>query len=874
MSEILYQVHGYKNGHQLLNSNVELDSIDQDSVDRLSDISGALRPGEDFSPYLTCYPLPSEKYFIIARTWQDSQNKRAGCVITKSLLIPFQEWIDTPTISTYFQTILEADSSISTGLNSTKRELLSPYVVEHPEELVESIFLEHRQPILVFNSKDAENITIRLYSVFWPSLRGKFACCTYALSQRSINNRLFDLLFAPQTVKTKFSEWQGRRIDLSASKPARHRWTLQLTESIFYQEKPTLYSNDILQFTPYISDYDEGTVRLTLLWNELSLKAKTESSPMAVLGLLDIINSQDGLKTKLYNEIKPLIIDSVLNATKKLAAKEAWKFYGSLLIKHQERFMDRQMMTLVKEQCTNLAELNSNEAISFIYELSNNNKTTPSTLYASIGDGISKSIDFDEVFFSIPTSSHIPIMLAASSKALCSQLLESPSREHDVIAFFEHANAPTKYLTKAEVNLAHFISKPSHKNILSLLLDRANNDTFPKTINIIGKNTSFATKEFNPILIKNAKRLGQVNSLVNSIVEFKNNTTNLQLVIDIINSDFHYIEWFIAQNCFSNKEKNNVLTSILSNTSSQIVNTFNKNGQLSHDTYRVLMQNTNNKIILGNFVTYAKLPSQTAIDTLSMLKEQEIVSIDKDLLMAFLLDNIPIASTAATTDKLAQLTSIARQISAPQLINRLLSGKQSSKSVRSTLTVLIHCNKRIQHELERNIDHVSILLAKNLSNSFDKELVSNWLSLTKNSSQHPSKQTTAAGYLLNYAYSLNDVDPTDILEFSFPIVYKNCKRKKSPALVFPFFFFKDLDKCAQLQEELIDRYFKMQWPPLGLLKISYEVGILDQTIDSILSRNGGKKFLNEAKKALLTLDVSKNDLFLSEIKYKLKISKK
>ena len=48
------QLHGYRNGHQLLSSSAKLSKADQDLVDRLSDVAGPLRPGEHFDSYLTC----------------------------------------------------------------------------------------------------------------------------------------------------------------------------------------------------------------------------------------------------------------------------------------------------------------------------------------------------------------------------------------------------------------------------------------------------------------------------------------------------------------------------------------------------------------------------------------------------------------------------------------------------------------------------------------------------------------------------------------------------------------------------------------------------------------------------------------------------
>ena len=92
LGSIHQQLHGYRNGHQLLETSVRLDEKDQDLIDYLSDISGPLRPSERFDTYISAYPLPSQKYYALARTEQDLNAPRAGCVITKTLLVPMDFW--------------------------------------------------------------------------------------------------------------------------------------------------------------------------------------------------------------------------------------------------------------------------------------------------------------------------------------------------------------------------------------------------------------------------------------------------------------------------------------------------------------------------------------------------------------------------------------------------------------------------------------------------------------------------------------------------------------------------------------------------------------------------------------------------------------
>src|SRR5438128_673752 len=79
-------LHGYDSGHRLLSSSVSFIPSDERSTLIMSDLSGP-RLVEGFTEYITAYPLPSRKYYAIAKTWYASEMERPGCVWTHTLLI-------------------------------------------------------------------------------------------------------------------------------------------------------------------------------------------------------------------------------------------------------------------------------------------------------------------------------------------------------------------------------------------------------------------------------------------------------------------------------------------------------------------------------------------------------------------------------------------------------------------------------------------------------------------------------------------------------------------------------------------------------------------------------------------------------------------
>lgn len=85
-------LHGYRSGHGQIAGSVKLAARDSELVTRLSDLSGSLSSGLQVESYLTVYPLPSQNFFALARTWPDPDAPRAGCVLTHTLLVPVERW--------------------------------------------------------------------------------------------------------------------------------------------------------------------------------------------------------------------------------------------------------------------------------------------------------------------------------------------------------------------------------------------------------------------------------------------------------------------------------------------------------------------------------------------------------------------------------------------------------------------------------------------------------------------------------------------------------------------------------------------------------------------------------------------------------------
>ena len=334
MIRIDTQIHGYRQGHQLLSASANLSKEDQSLIDQLSDMAGPLRPGEMFDPYLSGYPLPSGNFYVLARTWQDLVVSRAGCVRTLSLLIPTLVWSSAPGLQIFLDLLQPHSLSDTAEHVLTETPTISPLPLTRgfqARELLEALFLEEGRPVAIFDVPEPELAAVRLLTSLWPSIRAGFCVSTFALSPRKIKGRDFDLVFAPRDARPKFSDWPGRRIDGRADKGPRHRWTNRIVDRVFGDSYPRLLNDSNQNLIGCDAVGDPAVLRIALMWDDLL--DKLEQTPSAVLGLLDIVSSGVLDNAKVIPTLEPLLAKAADHAAACLPESEAWDFIGAMVRK-------------------------------------------------------------------------------------------------------------------------------------------------------------------------------------------------------------------------------------------------------------------------------------------------------------------------------------------------------------------------------------------------------------------------------------------------------------------------------------------------------------------------------------------------------------
>jgi len=193
-------LHGYSEGHRLIEGSLKLPQSDARTMLVLSDASGS---GSRIptNGYITGYPLAESGKYVIARTWAAPEMSRPGCVWTHSLLIDFAdlarlgavdgllERLQRPCAGEGFAFAIQLEVLVSrapTPVTHSSLRRASQWVSALYGKPTGRIIGERERP-------EDEELVLAIWMQQWPRLRRAFRFCTFSAEDRSTSADAFDL---------------------------------------------------------------------------------------------------------------------------------------------------------------------------------------------------------------------------------------------------------------------------------------------------------------------------------------------------------------------------------------------------------------------------------------------------------------------------------------------------------------------------------------------------------------------------------------------------------------------------------------------------------------------------------------------------------
>lgn len=193
-------LHGYSEGHRLIEGSLKLPQLDARTMLVLSDASssGSRIPSEG---YLTGYPLAESGKYVLARTWAAPEMSRPGCVWTHSLLIDFADLARLGSAAGLIECFRRPAAGGGSGFISRLDVEVTrvPTAVPFPDlarvgQWVSALYGEPKGRIVAEREgPDDDDLVMAIWMQQWPRLRRAFRFCSFSADDRSTSADVFDL---------------------------------------------------------------------------------------------------------------------------------------------------------------------------------------------------------------------------------------------------------------------------------------------------------------------------------------------------------------------------------------------------------------------------------------------------------------------------------------------------------------------------------------------------------------------------------------------------------------------------------------------------------------------------------------------------------
>lgn len=845
------QIHGYRSGHQLIAASRRLPRADQELVDRLSDMAGQLRPSETFKPYLTIYPLPSGGDYVVARTWQDLGAPRSGCVRTRSLIIPMEQWLKLDGIGCLLPllTPVHFDEKLTSliPLDSFPR----PRKVTDPRriELVEALFLEPREPIVIFDFPEAEATAERILAALWPAMKHNFSVSTFTLAPRKIEGRSFDLTFAPKGARGRFSDWIGRRID--GTNEQRHPWSSQIAERIFDADQPDLRSIDTLGVLRADRKGDEGALRLSLLWNDLSAKAAT--TPSAVLGMLDILNSRSSTYAD-WGHLLDVVRGAACLAAESPEEIDALKFLSTLAAK----VANFDMELLTKIDLSNLArqvtKRSPEHALQYLQSEVAAGREPVIPIVAGLADGLGErrlNETVSELVLRLPPDL-AAVMISHSAPYAREVWIRCAG---DSAAWNLATAAAIRLMSRQDrVGLLHtitpYLTAEAQAPVLEAALDGISGDDLAEFAVAVGEQTKFEIAAFDEPIANAARDAESLNALRTSILSKFDDSGSDRLLLSTIDLTATDVAWL--DNKVTRARAIRLLRRLIDRASQRALVAVQRDLACRDRILGLLMDD-----VAGSTDHLIRIAGSggLAIGRLLDVGRAVLPYLSQDRRNKFVIELLGRSLAEAEVDdpRVSSVLEDAVDLLSPrQLVHLATPTGASTQRVAANLVLLSEGCERVQHAAATAIEDLCDRLTHRHGENLGEAGYKAWASLLSQAGQiSPAAQLRASLSALPFAMAKRHLPVSEMVCAAFPPVYFELLRstgeedfKRLPSLLLlPLSIFYDWDRAKSARHELVDAYLHSSWPPADLLVTSIAAGTQNETLRRLADTHRGREYL-------------------------------
>ena len=189
-------LHGYENGHQLLETSCKLDIDDRKRMDELSDLNGATDENR-YIDYFTGYPLANGTKYVIAKTWYAHEKKRPGCAWTHSIIFNVEDFAKLTDLSIFIDLFQRPKDDYETHYTNQivfdieEQKKVLDMDRNRLEYLIYTIFVSSEPKFVVVRTENYLNELFQILNIMPEDILKTFTFSTMSYSNRRFGNKPF-----------------------------------------------------------------------------------------------------------------------------------------------------------------------------------------------------------------------------------------------------------------------------------------------------------------------------------------------------------------------------------------------------------------------------------------------------------------------------------------------------------------------------------------------------------------------------------------------------------------------------------------------------------------------------------------------------------
>ena len=858
------QVHGYRQGHELLSASVVLGERDQDVVNRLSDLTGSLRPGQRFDPYISAYPLPSGKYYVVARTFQDRLAVRSGCVRTNSALIPMVGWETLESLNDLLEGLVCPDATTVASeweLGCTGRG--GPAAVgEGPMlDLVDAVFRDER-PVVFFDCAQPEAVAVRLMLALWPAARRRLAVCTFALAPRRLEERFFDVVFAPKDSRSVFAGPGYRRVggetrDWVGSEVVERRWAGRAASRIFGSGDPRLTAWDKLGLLGSEGQGDLTSLRVVALWNELA--ARAEGSPTAVLGMLDILRSRKALGGReRWGDLEATVVRAIGDAAEGVSVRESWEFLFALEGKISGGWASTGVQRAIEAGAVRLAGRDVGEAWAAL-GADPSRRLGSKHVLKGLADGVGQAGAGTALVEEVGRVPGVVLARAMAASALFARRVVEGLNGEDagwwavVWEVFEAGNEVAK--------------RAIRRAAVEVLRDGLVEPTIPRMLRGVGceemaelaraatERVSSASRCLNGALW-DAARVGGCETVVReAVMEVKEDGVAEGFVGPTLGLNRRDVEW-LAGRRRDRARARRLLVGLLETVGDGEIKALSRAvavkilGLLGSEVD--VCQREIARVLTLDIARH-RAAYELGWETLAVLRDEE-----SRLALGGWVARAGLRSAGAGDERLARaLAEFGCTLSAVELVEAATSGSSSGERVGANLIALEQAEERVRGMAVGAMGRLSDRLVCRPREDLGAEAYRAWASLIRDFVAESEEDVAArvCRSVLRHAMGLGEVAVSALVVETFPVAYRSLPKGGKPrsvggvgALLSPYYLWwlglnEVEDSRRRAVRELVEAFMDSAWPAGDLMVTALRARVARKVVKRIRKRAGGEEYI-------------------------------